>query len=341
MRLTGCWTWDKAQIRKLVNVIDPSTPSDSYNTAYIAKFKSVKLLQIYWLIHFKSTLATLMILLPKYEVIMDNGHNKVISLTSEKLVLYLKNEPSCPLKSWRNNLLLKISTSTNSRGYFMTSMSETCKRCLPDLPKEANESAAIDAYNINLMAMKHWDWYSNAAPTLPRDLESWPSLHDKLLAAALEAGVPGALAHILKGFIYGKANNSIYFHDAFKSGFGIEVEARILDVIGLCVCNVVVGYRARSHVECPSVESNFPPKLDNGVESDLFTLLCVVTNIGDYELVSKKILWEFVAKERGLDIAHMASLKLINVKCLIDLDQWLSRWGFKDIRFEIGELDVF
>nr|GEW27118.1 synaptobrevin, WD40/YVTN repeat-like-containing domain protein [Tanacetum cinerariifolium] len=65
-----------------------------------------------------------------------------------------------------------------------------------------------------------------------RDFESWPSLHDKLLAAALKAvinnfqnqkkkqGVPGALAHILKGFRSGKANNIIYFHDDFKSGFG-------------------------------------------------------------------------------------------------------------------------
>ncbi|GJU52113.1 hypothetical protein Tco_1221668 [Tanacetum coccineum] len=65
-----------------------------------------------------------------------------------------------------------------------------------------------------------------------RDLESLPSLHDKVLAAALEAainssqnqkkkqGVPGALAHILKGFRPGKANNDINFHEDFKSGFG-------------------------------------------------------------------------------------------------------------------------
>ncbi|GJR40164.1 synaptobrevin, WD40/YVTN repeat-like-containing domain protein [Tanacetum coccineum] len=65
-----------------------------------------------------------------------------------------------------------------------------------------------------------------------RDLESLPSLHDKVLAAALEAvinssqnqkkkqGIPGALAHILKGFRSGKANNGINFHEDFKSGFG-------------------------------------------------------------------------------------------------------------------------
>ncbi|GKA36098.1 hypothetical protein Tco_0722589 [Tanacetum coccineum] len=64
------------------------------------------------------------------------------------------------------------------------------------------------------------------------DLESLPSLHYKVLAAALEAvinssqnqkkkhGIPGALAHILKGFRSGKANNGINFHEDFKLGFG-------------------------------------------------------------------------------------------------------------------------
>ncbi|XP_071716713.1 uncharacterized protein [Rutidosis leptorrhynchoides] len=59
--------------------------------------------------------------------------------------------------------------------------------------------------------------------------DSLPSLHDKVLAAALEAvirsshnqkkkqsGVPGALVNILKGFRPGKANN---FHEDFGSGF--------------------------------------------------------------------------------------------------------------------------
>ncbi|GJZ60267.1 AT-rich interactive domain-containing protein 2-like protein, partial [Tanacetum coccineum] len=63
-------------------------------------------------------------------------------------------------------------------------------------------------------------------------------------------------------------------------------------------------------------------------------------SVGDCELVSKKNLWEFVAEECGLDITHAASLKLIFVKYLIELDQWLSHWGFKDTKLEIGELDV-
>nr|XP_043637002.1 uncharacterized protein LOC122607984 isoform X2 [Erigeron canadensis] len=63
------------------------------------------------------------------------------------------------------------------------------------------------------------------------NLESLPSLHDKVLAAALEAvisssqsqkkklGLPGALVNILKGFRSGKANNNISFHEDFASGF--------------------------------------------------------------------------------------------------------------------------
>ncbi|KAI3727641.1 hypothetical protein L6452_16259 [Arctium lappa] len=88
------------------------------------------------------------------------------------------------------------------------------------------------------------------------------------------------------------------------------------------------------------VINGFPPKLD-GVEADLFTLFWVVRKIGDYELVSKNELWEFVAEECGLAITHVGSLKLIYIKYLKELDQWLSHGGcFKDTKLENGEVGV-
>lgn len=84
----------------------------------------------------------------------------------------------------------------------------------------------------------------------------------------------------------------------------------------------------------------FPPKLCDGVDADLFTLFWVVRKIGDYESVSKNELWEFVAKECGLDIIHVGALKLIYFKYLKELDQWLTRGGFKDTKLENGEHSV-
>lgn len=84
----------------------------------------------------------------------------------------------------------------------------------------------------------------------------------------------------------------------------------------------------------------FPPKLSDGVEADLFTLFWVVRKIGNFELVSKNGLWGFVAEECGLDVTHLASLKLIYIKYLKELDQWLTHGGFKDMKVDDGSLDV-
>ncbi|KAK1438612.1 hypothetical protein QVD17_04421 [Tagetes erecta] len=83
----------------------------------------------------------------------------------------------------------------------------------------------------------------------------------------------------------------------------------------------------------------FPPKLSDGVEADLFTLFWVVRKIGDFELVSKNGLWEFVAEECGLDVTHVASLKLIYINYLKELDQWLTHGGFKDMELDNGDLE--
>ncbi|KAK9073076.1 hypothetical protein SSX86_007398 [Deinandra increscens subsp. villosa] len=64
-----------------------------------------------------------------------------------------------------------------------------------------------------------------------RVTETFPSLHDKVLAAAVEAvmssshnqkkkqGIPGALVNILKGFRGGKTKNNTNFPEDMKSGF--------------------------------------------------------------------------------------------------------------------------
>ncbi|XP_071705356.1 AT-rich interactive domain-containing protein 2-like [Rutidosis leptorrhynchoides] len=82
----------------------------------------------------------------------------------------------------------------------------------------------------------------------------------------------------------------------------------------------------------------FPPKLCDGVEVDLFTLFWVIRKIGDYESVSNTNLWEFVAKECGLDIIHVGALKLIYIKHLKEFDQWLIRCGFNDTTLKSAEL---
>ncbi|XP_071708119.1 AT-rich interactive domain-containing protein 2-like isoform X2 [Rutidosis leptorrhynchoides] len=78
----------------------------------------------------------------------------------------------------------------------------------------------------------------------------------------------------------------------------------------------------------------FPPKLGDGHHADLFKLFLTVRRIGSYELVSETNLWEFVARECGLEIELVASLKLIYIKYLEELDQWLFNGGFKDEEME-------
>ncbi|KAF5811864.1 hypothetical protein HanXRQr2_Chr04g0186311 [Helianthus annuus] len=50
-------------------------------------------------------------------------------------------------------------------------------------------------------------------------------------------------------------------------------------------------------------------------------------------------LWEFVARECGLKVGLLASLKLTHIKYLKELDQWLLNEGFNDEKME--NLEVF
>ncbi|KAI3706990.1 hypothetical protein L6452_25133 [Arctium lappa] len=84
----------------------------------------------------------------------------------------------------------------------------------------------------------------------------------------------------------------------------------------------------------------FPPKLGDGQEADLFKLFLTVRRIGSYELVSENDMWGFVASECGLEIRLVGSLKLLYVKYLKELDQWLNKGGFKDEKMENVEIGV-
>ncbi|KAL8216707.1 hypothetical protein R6Q57_023544 [Mikania cordata] len=84
----------------------------------------------------------------------------------------------------------------------------------------------------------------------------------------------------------------------------------------------------------------FPPKFGDGQEVDLFTLFLTIRRIGSYELVSENNLWEFVARECGIKIRLVASLKLIYIKYLKEFDQWLLDGGFRDGKMEKMETSV-
>ncbi|KAJ0590742.1 hypothetical protein HanIR_Chr04g0200851 [Helianthus annuus] len=51
-------------------------------------------------------------------------------------------------------------------------------------------------------------------------------------------------------------------------------------------------------------------------------------------------LWEFVARECGLKVGLLASLKLTHIKYLKELDQWLLNEGFNDEKMENLEVSV-
>uniref|UniRef100_A0A5B7AZW1 Putative AT-rich interactive domain-containing protein 2 isoform X1 n=1 Tax=Davidia involucrata TaxID=16924 RepID=A0A5B7AZW1_DAVIN len=88
-----------------------------------------------------------------------------------------------------------------------------------------------------------------------------------------------------------------------------------------------------------------PALLGDGRSVDLFKLFWVVRKSGGFDSVSKNGLWAFVAKECELDIGVVASLKLIYLKYLDELDQWLRRvsrekslgYGESEV---VGKLDL-
>ncbi|XP_022892930.1 AT-rich interactive domain-containing protein 2-like [Olea europaea var. sylvestris] len=68
-----------------------------------------------------------------------------------------------------------------------------------------------------------------------------------------------------------------------------------------------------------------PALCDDGQAIDLFKLFWVVWKIGGYSAVSRNKFWRFVVEECGLSCGSIPSLKLIYMKYLNELDQWLRQ----------------
>ncbi|XAR70274.1 hypothetical protein NMG60_11027075 [Bertholletia excelsa] len=82
-----------------------------------------------------------------------------------------------------------------------------------------------------------------------------------------------------------------------------------------------------------------PALLGDGQPADLFKLFWAVWKRGGYNSVSRNGLWALVAKECGLDSGVLASLKLVYMKYLSELDNRV-RAVFKDEMWESGECEV-
>ncbi|PSS11390.1 AT-rich interactive domain-containing protein [Actinidia chinensis var. chinensis] len=82
-----------------------------------------------------------------------------------------------------------------------------------------------------------------------------------------------------------------------------------------------------------------PALLGNGQPADLFKLFLVVWKRGGYDSVSRNRKWGCVIMECGFDWGMMACVKLVYLKYLNELDQWL-RWAFKDERLGSGEGEI-
>ncbi|KAL8498472.1 hypothetical protein ACS0TY_021703 [Phlomoides rotata] len=68
-----------------------------------------------------------------------------------------------------------------------------------------------------------------------------------------------------------------------------------------------------------------PALCSNGRPVDLCKLFWLVRKVGGYETVSRKNLWGFICEECGLGSGVIASVKLIYMKYLNELDLWLSQ----------------
>ncbi|KAL5747520.1 hypothetical protein ACOSQ2_024817 [Xanthoceras sorbifolium] len=74
-----------------------------------------------------------------------------------------------------------------------------------------------------------------------------------------------------------------------------------------------------------------PPMLGDGQSLDLFKLFCVVRERGGIHIVSENGLWSFVVQDLGLEPCFSGSVKLIYVKYLSELEEWLVGNGSKSL----------
>ncbi|KAL8111310.1 hypothetical protein AgCh_019140 [Apium graveolens] len=80
-----------------------------------------------------------------------------------------------------------------------------------------------------------------------------------------------------------------------------------------------------------------PPMLGNGQAVDLYKLYLVVRDKGGYEVVSENGMWGCVAKECGLSLEFGSCLKLVYVKYLDSIGEWMERTvNGKDLKNKLG-----
>lgn len=84
---------------------------------------------------------------------------------------------------------------------------------------------------------------------------------------------------------------------------------------------VVAFLRDKSDGKC---HRPIPALCGDGRPVDLFKLFWLVRKFGGYDTVSRNKLWGFVSEECGLGCSVIASVKLIYMSYLNELDQWLQ-----------------
>lgn len=127
-----------------------------------------------------------------------------------------------------------------------------------------------------------------------------------------------------------------------NNGLVVNDDVNVMELRGLF--DEVLSFYLKEVCVYKNGSKAFPPKLGDGHEADLFRLFTAMRRVGSYESVSEDNMWEFVAKECGVEMGHVASLKLVYVKYLKELDQWLAKGGFKDLKMDnvdIGLVEKF
>lgn len=96
-----------------------------------------------------------------------------------------------------------------------------------------------------------------------------------------------------------------------------------------------------------------PVMFGDGQSLDLYNLFSYVKERGGYALVSEKRLWGSVAKDMGLNLQVLASLKLVYDRYLNEFEGWLGKicggksfitgingcsWGFKSMPLELEKV---
>lgn len=119
----------------------------------------------------------------------------------------------------------------------------------------------------------------------------------------------------------------------FAFDFNFQIEKYRYDSckqrLGSLFDQVVVAFlRDKSAGKC---HRPIPALCGDGRPVDLFKLFWLVRKFGGYDSASRNNLWGFISEECGLGCGVIASLKLIYMNYLKELDQWLQQVFSKSV----------